>query len=284
MQFSRVFYRTVLSYVRNVKGLVGRFMMMAIVGVLYGLLYFDLTPTTQTSALSALSARANSISFNGISHSLIAVPVFKAARNYVYREHVFGFYTPTIFVLSSFLCEVVLCGIDAIIIQIPLYFMSGFTMTAVAFWRYFFAVLWLDLMVVMSALLSCTLFASPALIGVVQSTYVTISILFAGTTITYDKAPRGWLWAFYVSPFGRSTEAIAVSQFDYCSPMPDCGDTIAVLNGSEFVQVHVPRYISSYLGWDYGGYWAAVGTMCGWTAFFTIVSCFTMHFLTHRNK
>ena len=283
-QFKHVFRRTVLSYLRNMKGLIGRFFVIAIVSVIYGLIYLDLTPTTQTSAISALSARVNSVSFNGIIHSIITLNVFKVTRSFIYREHVFGFYSPSLYVLSAAICEIVLCAIDAILFQIPIYFMSGFTQTAQAFFEYYFALFLTNIAVVMSALLMSTLFASPALIGVVQSAYVTLTVLFAGMTVTYAKAPVGWSWMFYVSIFGRCTEAIAVSQFATCSPLPDCGDTISVLNGNEVVQMTVPRYISTYLGYNYGGYWDAIAVLIGWAAFFTIAACFTMHYLTHRNK
>jgi len=56
------------------------------------------------------------------------------------------------------------------------------------------------------------------------------------------------------------------------------------VDGTQEVTVSVKAYVSSYLGWGYGGYWRSMGWALLFVAVLQIITFFAITFLTFMKR
>jgi ABC-type multidrug transport system ATPase subunit/ABC-type multidrug transport system permease subunit len=255
--------RMFFSHWRNPGVMYIRFAICAGLSLMFGLIYFDLNsnPSSSAQIQSLFSAIAVSASFIDIMISVGVMPLQMLSRAVMYRELASDMYRPWMWAISSFLNEALWCAFLTFLAQIPNYFLVGLSADAGVFWRYYLAsYLLMCIYCAMGGLLAIT---SPnmSVAGVIQTCYLSFLNIFNGISTPLPTVPRGYVWAFRISPVAHAAEATIMDQFATCSPLPNCGRVIDVFQGSETTTQFLAAYVSDVLGFGYGGYGAAIGWM-----------------------
>jgi ABC-type multidrug transport system ATPase subunit len=253
--------RMIVGYWRNPPVMFARCVVLTVLSVLFGLIYFDLHPKTQASAISLIAVISTSTVFGSVNHGGSALPNLVNNRVVLYRELASDMYPAWMWGLSGFVNEAFYGIFTTFIVQIPTYFLVGLNNDPAVFFRHYFAT-WLIIMcyVVMAGFLAAVT-PNLAVAGVFQGIYFGLFNTFSGVAIPLPRIPRGWLWFFRIVPSSHVTEALVMNQIRNCSPLPLCGPMIDVVQGTNTVSMHLAEFIQDYLGFSFDGYGNAIGWM-----------------------
>jgi ABC-type multidrug transport system ATPase subunit len=263
--YIRVQKRSMVGYFRNPPVLFVRSVVILILSVIFGLIYFDLTPHVQAQATSLIGVIGVSTAFGALNHGGSAQPSMVNNRVVLYREIASDMYKPWMWSLAGFVTEGFYSIFTTFIVQIPTYFLVGLDSDAAVFWRHYLGVY----VTVMSYIAMASFLSSAApnnsVAGVLQSVYFGIFNAFSGVSVPFPRVPRGWVWFFRVIPTSHATEALVMNQVRNCSPLPLCGAMIEVVEGTTTRSQYLPEFVSEYLGYGFDGY----GNAIGWIILFT---------------
>ena len=263
-QAAEVIKRAMRGNWRNPPMLMTRFMVLTILSILFGCIYFQLEVTTQSAATSLIAAVVVGAMFGSVTHSSSSLPGKISDRAVFYRETSSGMYWPTLWAIATLLCDILWCIPGSLILQIPMYFMMGLLNDASAFFKYFFAVYVFCLLFSSVATTAASISPNAPAANVIQGLFFSFAFTFAGIAIPYPQIPRGYVWLFRMLPISHLTEALAMPQFKWCTPLPECTPLIEIADGTGTKFIPIAQYVMDYLGFSFGYYWESLGwaTLC----------------------
>jgi ABC-type multidrug transport system ATPase subunit len=256
--------RMLKGYWRNPPVLFTRSAVVTFLSILFGLIYFDLHPSTQSTAVSLIAVTTMSGFYGSVNHAATALPNFMLNRVVLYRELASDMYKPWMWALSGFINECVYTVFTTFFSQIPVYFLVGLDPSARVFFRHYITLYLLNLAYISVACLLAAVTPNLSVAGVFQGIYLGLFNIFAGVAIPLPQVPRGWVWFFRVIPTSHATEALVMEQVGNCSPLPLCGPIIEIVRGTTTSSVHLAEFATEYLGFGFDGF----GNSLGWIVLF----------------
>ncbi|RLN26288.1 hypothetical protein BBO99_00006616 [Phytophthora kernoviae] len=221
-----VIRRQVKLTTRDTAFLVGRTVMVVLMGLLYSSVFYQLD---ETNAQLVMGIIFNAVLFVSLAQQA-QIPVFMAARDVFYKQRRANFYRTASYVLSNSLSQVPLGLAESIVFGSMVYWMCGCVSTVEAF-LLFEVVLFLTNMVFAAwfFFLSCS-FSDLNLANPISLVSIIFFVLFAGFAITKDQIPDYLIWIYWINPMAWGIRALAVNQytdssfdvcvydgFDYCT-------------------------------------------------------------------
>ncbi|KAG2760237.1 ABC transporter G family member 31 [Phytophthora cactorum] len=213
----RVVQRQITLTTRDTAFLVGRSVMVILMGLLYSSVFYQFD---ETNAQLVMGIIFNAVLFVSLGQQA-QIPMFMAAREVFYKQRRANFFRTSSFVLSNSVSQIPLGFAESLVFGSIVYWMCGYVSTIEAF-------LLFELMLFMTNLamaawfffLSC---ASPDLNVANPMSMVSILffVLFAGFVITKEQIPDYLIWIYWINPMAWSVRALAVNQytddsFDIC--------------------------------------------------------------------
>ncbi|KAI9918697.1 hypothetical protein PsorP6_011809 [Peronosclerospora sorghi] len=212
-----LFRRQLLVLYRNKPFVIGRIVMILLMGFLYSTVFYDMKPTEVSMVVGVLFASVLFLSMGQSSQ----VPTYIAAREIFYKHRGANFFSTKAYVLATSASQIPFILAESIIFGIMVYWICGFEADG---WR--FVIFELILFLVNLALGMWFFFISvispnanvAAPLGVVS---LLIFIIFAGFIVTKDNIPDFLIWGHWISPLSWSLRALAINQyrastFDVC--------------------------------------------------------------------
>ncbi|KAL8002461.1 putative pleiotropic drug resistance protein PDR/CDR [Plasmopara halstedii] len=194
---------------RNTAFLIGRSVMVILLGLLYGSVYFQFD---ETRAQLVMGLIFNAVMFVSLGQQA-QIPVYIAAREVFYKQRKSNYFRTSSFVLANSVSQIPLGFAECLVFGSILYWMCGYVATAEAY-------LLFELMLFMTNLamaawfffLSC---ASPDLnvASPISMVSILFFILFAGFVITKDQIPDYLIWIYWINPMAWSVRALCVNQY-----------------------------------------------------------------------
>ena len=263
-QFWQVLRRMIVGYYRNPPVLAMRVFVVTLLSLIFGLIYFDLTPNSQSTTIALLSVLSVSTLFGAVNHAGSSTPNLMLNRVVLYREQASQMYSAWMWGLAGFMTEAFYAIFTAFLVQIPTYFMAGLAPAPAVFFRHYFAVYVIILCYLSLSTLLSSATPNMAVAGVGQGIFFGLLNTFSGIANPLPSIPRGWVWFFRMLPSSHASEALVMSQVGTCTPLPNCGPLITVVKGTQTVQVHLAAFVSDYLGFVFGSWGHAIGWMFLW--------------------
>ena len=204
---------------RNLAMVIPRIFSAIVMGLVYGLLFFDLATNDFASKLGLIQNAVMFVAFQNFQE----LPVAAEGKQIVVRQVDAGFYPPMSYTIAVNLLTLPLVVIETVIFGIILYFISGFATEAD---RFFF---WLFLLISVSSAMSqmfrtITYIAGKADVAQqLNMPFIMLFVIFGGFLIPRSKVPDWLIWAYYLSPFSWATDSLGLNEFTagkYSDPDP----------------------------------------------------------------
>ncbi|KAL3657130.1 hypothetical protein V7S43_017924 [Phytophthora oleae] len=210
-------WRALLITYRNKAFVMGRLMMVVIMGLLYCSIFYQFDPTQISVVMGVIFATVMFLSMGQGS----MIPVYIAGRDIFYKHRRANFFRTGSYVLATTVSQIPLALTETILFGSIVYWVCGFASDvklfiifelvlfvsnlAMGMWFFFLAGALPDANVVMPVGMSSIL----------------IFIIFAGFIVTKSQIPDYLIWAHWISPIAWALKALAINQyrssdFDVC--------------------------------------------------------------------
>ncbi|EEY64498.1 ATP-binding Cassette (ABC) Superfamily [Phytophthora infestans T30-4] len=210
-------WRALLITYRNKAFVMGRLMMVLIMGLLYCTIFYDFDPTQIAVVMGVIFATVMFLSMGQGS----MIPVYIAGRDIFYKHRRANFFRTGSYVLATTVSQIPLALTETVIFGSIVYWVCGFASDfklfiifelvlflsnlAIRMWFFFLAGALPDANVVMPVGMSSIL----------------VFIIFAGFIVTKAQIPDYLIWAHWISPIAWALKALAINQyrsddFDVC--------------------------------------------------------------------
>ncbi|KAL3672584.1 hypothetical protein V7S43_001879 [Phytophthora oleae] len=204
-----VMRRQIVLTSRDMAFLVGRSIMVIMMGLLYSSTFYQFE---ETNAQLVMGIIFNAVMF--VSLGIQAqIPTFIAARDVFYKQRRANFFRTSSFVLANSVSQLPLGLAESLVFGSIVYWMCGYVATFEAF-------LLFELMLFLTNLAMAAWFfflacASPDLNVANPLSMVSILffVLFAGFVITKEQIPDYLIWVYWINPMAWGVRALAVNQY-----------------------------------------------------------------------
>lgn len=262
-QFYNVLWRLFAVYWRDVSYNTVKFLLMAIVGIVFGLVYQDINDDDEPGMISKLSVIYMGAGFTGVIQSANAIPVVFRLREVFYRERSSNMYAPWVYSSAMAIVELPYLFVCICLFVIPFYFLVGFENNVDLFFRYLLVMYLNSIIFCYMGQLLATLFPNVQVANIIQGVFFGFFFLFGGVFIQKSAMPEGWRWFWYIDPIPKALLPLAIQQF-YCNDQfGDC-----------------PRIFTTTLGnreitkWEFTANYLATGVE--WQAYFILYQVLTI--------
>ncbi|DAZ98910.1 TPA: hypothetical protein N0F65_001349 [Lagenidium giganteum] len=201
--------RQMLLTLRNRAFIVGRSLMVTIMGILYGTTFWQMDESNAQLVLGLLFSSTMFLSMGTASQ----VPTFMAARGVFYKQRGSNFFRSAAYVLATSLTQIPFALIETAIFGSLVYWMGGYYASADRFLVFLFTLFLCQMC--FTAFFFFVASASPNLTIAQPSMAVAILlfVLFGGFMITEDNIPDYFIWIYWINPIAYSIRALGVNQF-----------------------------------------------------------------------
>ncbi|ETO60182.1 hypothetical protein F444_21581, partial [Phytophthora nicotianae P1976] len=212
-----LFRRQVKVLYRNKPFIIGRMLMILIMGMLYSTVFYDFEPTETSVVMGVLFATVLFLSMGQSSQ----VPTYIAERDIFYKQRAANFFSTKTYVLATSASQIPLILAESLIFGVMVYWICGFEADAMRF--IIFEIILFLTNLAMGMWFSFLAAISPnanvaAPLGIVS---LLVFIIFAGFIVTKNNIPDFLIWGHWISPMSWSLRALAINQyrassFDVC--------------------------------------------------------------------
>ncbi|KAF0715900.1 Aste57867_3122 [Aphanomyces stellatus] len=262
--------------VRNTAFIKGRFMMVLVMGLIYGTVFYQMN---QGLPQVVLGLAFTSILFIAIGQAA-QMPTFMEYRHVFYKQRGANFYRTASYVLSNSLAMVPFAIGESIVFGSIVYWMAGFASDISAF-IFFLVILFLANLSFASWFFFLSSAAPNLLIAQpVSFISILIYVLFAGFIIIRPNIPDYFIWLYWINPLSWCFHALAVNQYR-TSAFSHC-----TFNGIDFCKITndptmtFGRYSLEQYGLEPGFEWIiyAIVYLGALYLVFSSMSCFFLEF------
>ncbi|ETN20088.1 hypothetical protein PPTG_03170 [Phytophthora nicotianae INRA-310] len=229
--------RQLMVTYRNTPFIVGRLMMIIIMGIVFSTVFYDFDPTQVAVVIGVLFATVMFLSMGQSSQ----IPTYLAERDIFYKQRGANFFRTGSYVLATSASQIPLAVVETIIFGSLVYWiillLSNLSM---GMWFFFLAAIGRNGNI-----------ATP--LGMVS---VLVFVVFAGFIVTKSQIPDYFTWAHWISPITWSLKALAVNQYR-SDPMDVC-----VYEGVDYCATYglkMGEYYLGLFGMDTEKEWVAYG-------------------------
>ncbi|ETK91328.1 hypothetical protein L915_05059, partial [Phytophthora nicotianae] len=201
--------RQIKMTIRNTAYLKGRGLMVIVMGLLNGSVYYQFDVTDAQIVLGIIFA---SVMFLSMSQSA-QIPTFMASRDVFYKQRGANFYRTASYVWANSVSQIPLAVLESFVYGSMVYWMCGFAPAAGAFILY-------ELTVILTIMAFAAFFlflsaAAPDLhvVEPISMTTTLFFILFGGFVVTKGNIPDYLVWLYWLNPVAWCVRSLAVSQY-----------------------------------------------------------------------
>uniref|UniRef100_H3GNG1 ABC transporter domain-containing protein n=1 Tax=Phytophthora ramorum TaxID=164328 RepID=H3GNG1_PHYRM len=209
--------RQLMVTYRNKPFIIGRLMMIIIMGLLYCTTFYQFDPTQMSVVVGVVFS---SIMFLSMGQSS-QIPTYMAERDIFYKQRGANFFRTASYVLATSASQIPLAIGETIIFGTLVYWVCGFNSNAVQFIIFEVVLFLMNLAMGMWFFFLSAVGPNTNVVTPLGMVSVLIFIIFAGFVVTKSQIPDYLIWAHWISPMSWSLRALAINQyrsstFDVC--------------------------------------------------------------------
>ncbi|KAJ8542268.1 hypothetical protein K7X08_017134 [Anisodus acutangulus] len=276
-QLNACFWKQHLSYWRHPQYNAIRFFMTEIIGVIFGIIFWDKGNKMYKlqDLLNLLGAMYAAVMFLGGTNTSAVQSVVAVERTVFYRERTAGMYSALPYAFAQVVIQIIYVAIQTFIYSLFLYSMIGFHWTAAKFFCFYFFVFMCFVYFTMYGMKLVALTPSYPIAAIVMSFFLSFWNLFSGFLITRPQIPIWWRWYYWGSPVAWTIYGLVTSQ------VGDKKDNVEVPGVGE---IPLKLYLKEYLGFEYDFLGVVSVAHVAWAVLFCFVFAYGIKFLNFQRR
>ncbi|XP_059652225.1 pleiotropic drug resistance protein 3-like [Cornus florida] len=214
-QFKSCLWKQHWSYWRSPSYNLLRSLHLLIASLLFGILFWDQGRKINNpqSLFGILGSMFLALTFLGVNNSSTVLPYVLTERSVLFRERFAGMYASWAYALAQVIIEVPYLLAQSLAFVVITYPMIGYYWSAYKVFWYFYTMFCTLLYYTYLGMLLVAITPSYPVAAVLQSTFYTVFILFAGFLIPQPQIPKWWLWLYYLCPMSWTLNGMLTSQY-----------------------------------------------------------------------
>ncbi|XP_022864351.1 ABC transporter G family member 39-like isoform X1 [Olea europaea var. sylvestris] len=243
-QCKACFWKQHLSYWRNPQYNAIRFFMTIVIGIIFGVIFWDKGQKTQKQQdlQNLLGAIYASVLFLGASNSSTVQGVVSIERTVFYRERAARMYSALPYAFAQVAIEIIYIAVQTILYSLLLYSMIGFEWEVGKFFWFYYFILTSFVYYTLYGMMLVALTPGFQIAAIVMSFFISIWNLFSGFLIPRTQIPIWWRWYYWGSPVAWTIYGLITSQV---------GDKSSLLEVPGAGNMTVKAYLSESLGFKH---------------------------------
>ncbi|KAL5545906.1 hypothetical protein UlMin_005593 [Ulmus minor] len=278
VQFKACFYKQHWSYWRNPQYNAIRFLMTAIIGALFGLIFWQKGQQTskQQDLMNLLGAMYSAVLFLGATNASAVQSIVAIERTVFYRERAAGMYSALPYAFAQTLIETIYTSIQTLIYTLFLYSMIGFEWKVAKFLWFYYFILTCFMYFTMYGMMIVALTPGHQIAAICMSFFLSFWNLFSGFLLPRTQIPIWWRWYYWASPVAWTLYGLVTSQV---------GDKENELElPGQGTSIPVKEFLKTTLGFEYDFLPAVAVAHLGWVLLFFFVFAYGIKFLNFQRR
>ncbi|MCD7471217.1 Pleiotropic drug resistance protein 2, partial [Datura stramonium] len=277
-QCKACFWKQHWSYWRNSQYNAIRFFMTVIIGILFGVIFWNKGNQIyrQQDLLNLLGATYAAVMFLGATNASAVQSVVAVERTVFYRERAAGMYSELPYAFAQVAIETIYVAVQTFIYSLLLFSMIGYQWTADKFFYFYYFIFMCFTYFSMYGMMVVALTPGYQIAAIVMSFFLSFWNLFSGFLVPRPLIPLWWRWYYWASPVAWTIYGIFASQ------VGDRTDELEL--PGETVKMQVNQFLKEYLGYDHDFLVAVVFAHVGWVLLFFFVFAYGIKFLNHQTR
>ncbi|XVF07655.1 hypothetical protein REPUB_Repub06bG0158300 [Reevesia pubescens] len=271
------FWKQYWSYWRNPQYNAIRFFMTIVMGILFGLIFWNKGEliTKEQDLLNLLGALYSAVFYLGANNASVVQSVVRKERTVLYRERAAGMYSELPYAFAQVAIEIIYTAIQALIYTMFIYSMIGFELTIGKFLWFSYYIITCFVYFNLFGMMVVALTPSYYIAGILLSIFFNFWILFSGFMIPRTQIPIWWRWYYWASPFAWTLNGLVTSQM---------GDKDAIIKVPGQGDVSIKEFLKKSFGFEYDFLPAVAVAHIGWCLLFFFVFAYGIKFLNHQRR
>ncbi|XP_030534266.1 pleiotropic drug resistance protein 2-like isoform X1 [Rhodamnia argentea] len=276
-QCKACFWKQHWSYWRNPQYNALRFFMTIVIGVLFGLIFWNKGQqiTQLQDVMNLLGALYAAIIFLGASNATNVQPVVAIERTVFYRERAAGMYSELPYAFAQVAIETIYVAIQAVVYTLLLYSMIGFEWRAGKFLWFYYYILMCFVYFTMFGMMSVALTPGHQIAAIALSFFLSFWNLFSGFLIPRPQIPVWWRWYYWACPVAWTLYGLVTSQL---------GDKDSKLMIPGAVDMNLKVLLKDKLGFDHDFLPAVAVAHIFWVLLSFFVFAYGIKFLNFQRR
>ncbi|RLN50507.1 hypothetical protein BBJ28_00017468 [Nothophytophthora sp. Chile5] len=209
--------RQLMVTYRDKPFIIGRVVMVVVLGLLYCTVFYDFDPTQVSVVMGVIFT---TIMFLAVTQSS-QIPTYMAEREIFYKQRGANFFSTGAYVLATSASQIPLAFAEALIFGTLVYWVCGFEPQASLFLIFELVLFLTNMAMGMWFFFLTTVAPNGDVATPLGMVSILVFIIFAGFIVTKDLIPDYLIWAHWISPLTWTLKALAINQyrsgtFDVC--------------------------------------------------------------------
>ncbi|KAF3960177.1 hypothetical protein CMV_015084 [Castanea mollissima] len=277
VQCKACFWKQNWSYWRNPQYNAIRFFMTIVIGVLFGLIFWNKGQKTekQQDLMNLLGAMYAAVLFLGATNASAVQSVVAIERTVFYRERAAGMYSALPYAFSQVAIETIYNAIQTLAYTLLLYSMIGFEWKATKFLWFYYYIFTCFVYFTLYGMMIVALTPGHQIAAICMSFFLSFWNLFSGFLLPRPQIPIWWRWYYWASPVAWTLYGLVTSQV---------GDKDAKLEIPEAGYMPLKEYLKVSLGFEYDFLPAVAVAHLGFVLLFFFVFAYGIKFLNFQRR
>ncbi|XP_074276949.1 ABC transporter G family member 39-like [Silene latifolia] len=277
VQFKACFWKQYRSYWQNPSYSGVHFLMMTVMGVLLGLMFWNKGSqmANEQDLMNFVGVMFSAILFLGGFNALDIQAIVASERAVFYRERAAGMYSALPFALAQLLIEMLYLAIGSFIYVILMYSMIGFEWTFTKCFYFYYYIYMCFLYYTTYGMMLISLMPRPEFSAILMTLFVTLWNLFAGFLLPRTQIPVWWRWFYWASPVAWTMYGLVTSQV---------GDKTSTIEVPEIGSVPLSTYLKQVFGYEYDFLPFVVVAHLGWVVLFFLVFAYSIRIFNFQKR
>ncbi|KAM0992777.1 hypothetical protein ACFX2J_008408 [Malus domestica] len=277
VQCKACFWKMHWSYWRNPQYNAIRFFMTIVIGVLFGLIFWQKGQRTaqQQDLMNLLGAMYAAVLFLGATNASAVQSVVAIERTIFYRERAAGMYSELPYAFAQVAIETIYVAIQTFIYTLLLYSMIGFEWKMGKFLWFYYYILMCFVYFTMYGMMVVALTPGHQIAAIVMSFFLMFWNLFCGFLIPRPQIPIWWRWYYWASPVSWTLYGLVTSQV---------GDKNGDLVLPGYGTMPLKKFLKDAFGFEYDFLPAVAAAHVGWVLLFCFVFAYGIRFLNFQRR
>lgn len=265
------------SYWRNPQYNAIRFYITVIIGILFGLIFWNAgqKKSKQQDLINLLGAIYSVVFFLGASNTAAVIPIVDIERSVFYRERAAGMYSALPYAFAQVAIEAIYVAVQSIVYTLIIYAMIGFDWKPGNFFWFIYFIYTSFIYFTLYGMMIIALAPGHQIASIAMSFFISFWNLFSGFLITRVQIPIWLRWYYWGSPVAWTIYGLVASQV---------GNNNAVLEIPGAGNMTVKAYLKENLGFKYDFLPVVAVVHLGWILIFLFVFAYGIKFFNFQRR
>uniref|UniRef100_H3GLW5 ABC transporter domain-containing protein n=1 Tax=Phytophthora ramorum TaxID=164328 RepID=H3GLW5_PHYRM len=201
--------RQLMITYRNKPFILGRILMITVMGLLYSTIFYDFDPTQVSVVLGVVFSSVMYVSMGQSSQ----IATYMADREIFYKQRAANFFRTGSYVLAQSASQIPLILAETIIFGALVYWLCGFESEFSLFFIFEIVLFFTNLAMGMWFFFLSAVGPNANIVTPLGMCSILVFVIFAGFIVTTDQIPDYLIWAHWISPMSWSVKALSINQY-----------------------------------------------------------------------